>query len=145
MPASKLPRIWMTTVDHRLGQLAECYLAFRDQHERGDAGTRRIGCGRGRGVAGRGTDNGAAALFHCTGHGHGHATVLERTRRIKALVLDIQLDIPAGFARYIVQAYQRRIAFTETDHTRIRSDRQPVAVMFNQACITGCSRHTVNP
>jgi hypothetical protein len=132
-------------VDHRLGQFAQRDLAFRDQYKGGNTCARSIGCGSRRSIAGGGTDNGMAALFDGTGHRHGHTAVLEGTGGVQALVLDIEFDILAGFTRYVFQSYQGRIAFTKTDHAGIRRDRHAVAVMLNQAGITCCSRHAVNP
>src|SRR5690606_26693555 len=128
-------------VHHRLGQFAHGDLAFRDQHERGDAGARSVGSGGGRGVAGGGTDDGGAALFHGLGHGHGHATVLERAGRVEAFVFHVDVDVLAEQLRDVLQANQRRVAFTEADDRGVIVYRQVVTVAVDQACVTLAKVH----
>lgn len=80
-------------MDHGLCQFAQRDLAIRDQYETANAGAGGIGCGGGRCIAGRGTDNSAATRFHGFGDGHGHAAILERARGVKAFKLDVEIDL----------------------------------------------------
>src|SRR5690606_35069312 len=128
-------------VHHRLGQLAHGDLAFRDQHARGDAGACSVSSGGGGGVAGGATDDVGAGLSHALGHGHGHATVLERAGRVKAFVFHVDVDILAEQLRDVLQADQRRVAFTEADDRGVIVYRQVVTVAVDQACVTLAKVH----
>src|SRR3569623_2623614 len=128
-------------VDHRLREFAHGDLAIGYQHERGNAGARRILRSRGRGVAGGGADDGAAALFHRLGHRHGHAAVLERAGGGEPFVLDVDVDVVTHFARDVDEADQRRVAFAETDDARVVMHRQTVTVFVDQSSVTGTEWH----
>jgi hypothetical protein len=129
------------TMNHGLRQFAERDLAVRNQHEAGDAGARGIGRRRRRGVAGGRADDGAAALFHRLGHGHGHAAILEGTRRIQTFELDVDVHLLAQLVRDVPELDQRRRALTQTDDAGVLRDRQAVAVFFDEAGVAIADIH----
>src|SRR5690606_29903190 len=86
-------------------------------------------------------DDGSAVLFHGLGHGHGHATVLERAGRVEAFVFHVDVDILAEQLRDVLQANQRRVAFTEADDRGVIVYRQVVTVAVDQACVTLAKVH----
>ena len=91
--SSKLPSM---ADDTRAGHLRLEQLAGRDAPGRQDdddlqASRRAVGRCRGGGVAGRGADDRPGARLECLGHGHDHAAVLERARRVGALDLEVEL------------------------------------------------------
>ena len=75
-------------VHNRLRELAHRDLALRYQDRAGDAGARRVGRRRCRGVAGRGAQHGLLAARHRIGDRHRHAPVLERAGGVEALDLE---------------------------------------------------------
>ena len=75
-------------VGEGLGQLPRRHLPRRDEDERRQAGLRRVGGHRGRGVPGGRAGHRGRARAHGLGHGHGHAAVLERAGGVLALVLE---------------------------------------------------------
>ena len=106
-------------VHEGLGQLAQGDVALGDEHHAGQAGPRRVGGRRGRGVARRRAHDRLGALLDRLGDGHGHAAVLERPGRVGAL--DLQPDLgadPLGEAR---RRQQRRAALEQGDHRASRS------------------------
>ena len=72
-------------------------LPSRNEHRAGQPGLRRVGGGRRAGVPGRRAHDRLRALLDGLGDRERHAAVLERTRRVGAL--ELQLDVAAGLVR----------------------------------------------
>jgi len=99
-----------------LGQLSLGDVAVRNQDEGPHAPPARIGRGRGACVARARTDHGFAAILLGLADGHGHATVLEGTGRVQAVVFHIDLDPLADAVSDRWDGNQRCRPFAEGDH-----------------------------
>ena len=126
----------LCAVGDGLSELAERDLALGHEHGSGEAGMGGIGRRAGGGVSGRGTDDRFRAVLGRLGHGHGHAAVLERTRRVYALVFDP--DLRAGAVRQRVSRDERSSTLAEgDDRGRIR-DVEAVGIFAeNSAPLVG--------
>ena len=119
-------------VDERLGQLALGHITIRDQHERPHAAPPGIGRGRGTGVSGAGADHGFATGFLGLADCHGHASILEGSRRIETVVFDVHLHPLADSFRNRRHRDQGSGPLSQGDHRCGSGDRKPCPIGLNQ-------------
>src|SRR5688572_7151931 len=112
-----------------LHSLAQRYLAGRHDDKTFHASTRRVGRGRGRCVPRRGADAGAASRCGCPAHGHRHAAVLERGRRVHPLELQEQAGPDA--VRDPRGLDQGRLPLTYSGYSILRYLGQPLSIPPN--------------
>src|SRR4030095_780715 len=87
--------------------------------------------GRRRRVARRGADDGARAGLERLRDRHGHPAVLERTRRIEALALQVDLRARVGGLGQPGRGHERRVALEERDDRCFVRDREKVPIFFD--------------
>ena len=122
-----------------LRHLAGGDLAVRDEHDRGESALGRVGGHGGRGVAGRGAHDGLRALAERDRHRGGHAAVLERAGRVAAL--DLEEHVTADDARQPGRVHERRAALPQRDDGSLRGDREPLAVLLDDASPQMCHQN----
>jgi hypothetical protein len=118
-------------VHERLGELAGGDLALGDDDGAGQPRLRRVGGGARGGVARRGADDRLGALAHRGRHGAGHAAVLERAGRVRALELEPHLAADA--LGHEGRVDERRRALAERHDGVVVGERQVLAEALDQA------------
>ncbi len=137
-----LQRDHARTVYERLGHLALCDLALRDDHRTGDARARRVCGGARRSVARGGTDHGLCAVAHGRGDRARHPAVLERAGRVGAL--ELQAHCRAHHLREHRRAQQRRRALLQADKRVAELERQPLAIALDQRHVSARRRYALH-
>ena len=122
--------------DQRLEQLADGDLALGQDDDDLHAGGRTVG-GRRRGrVAGRGAHDRPGTGLGGLGHGEHHAAVLERSGRVLALDLQVEIRQADGGAQP-VGSHERGRPFAEGQRRRRLGDRQEPSIAVHQPRPTG--------
>ena len=106
----------------RLGELAHRDLSFGNQDGAGDTGAGGVGSRRRRRIARRRAQDCGLAVVDRVAHGHGHAAVLERARRVEAL--DLEVHLTAGQLRQVWRRYQRGRTLEEGHDLPVVADGQ---------------------
>ena len=75
-----------------LSELAGGDRALGLEHDRDEAGARRVGGGRGGSVAGRGADDRPGSVLERLRDRNGHPAVLEAPRRVQHLQLEVEVE-----------------------------------------------------
>src|SRR5439155_20342874 len=98
--------------------------SVRNHDHAPDPGARRVGRGGGRGVPGGGAEHGFRPARLRARDRHGHAAVLEGSRRVLSLDLDEEPDARAQAARESRRGHERRPSLEQRDHRLVRDLRQ---------------------
>ncbi len=126
----------MSPVHDRLSQLARGNLPRGQNHGALQARSHGVGRGGGRGVARGGTGHHLGVALQHLGNGRRHATILEGSRRVHPLDLDV--DLCAGARVKGLGMHQWRAAFAQRDH-RIRvRERKSVTILGNNTLPLVC-------
>ena len=125
--------------DLRLSQLALRDLAAGNDHDAADTRARRVGGSGGGGVAGGRADHRLHAVLLGGRERGGHAAVLERTRRVEPLVLEIEVDAQTIAEPGSVD--QRRRPLADRDDAGLVKGGQTIPIAPDQAQGAVARRH----
>ena len=122
----------LSAVDESLSQFSLGNVPIRDQNEGPHAAATGVGGGGGTCVARAGADHRFTTGFLRFADGHGHATVLEGSGGVQAVVFHEHLHtVPDSFGD-AWDRDQRCGAFTKSDHRCCARHRKPGTVRLNE-------------
>ena len=126
-------------VGNRLRELAHRNLAVRNQHSATQASLQRVSCGGSGSVTGRSAHHSLRTIALSSGHGTGHAAVLERTGRVHTLKLQVNSVAGLGGQRWGVN--QRGTTLAQSHDLNVLTEGQTVTVFLDNALPHVCHWH----